>query len=1292
MASGIPGIDRAAMEKERLARLGARTNNAKRLRSISPPATSRPAKQAKTGQNQVHGADDESPIRQGSAESHSKAIEVIALDSTISPLPRKSTSTQQDAHANAQPAKSQLQFPNGVVKKTWAFGHDRNGMDIKLEEVLEKQTLKIGVLSAFQWDTDWVMSKVGLSHSKLIFVMQAKEPELRQQMLRETEDLRKSLRLCFPPMEGQVNCMHSKLMLLFHPQKLRIAVPSANLVKYDWGETGEMENSVFIIDLPRWEEGRGREAKHDTTSFGRELMRFLEKQGLDEDVKQGLLDFDFAATRRYSFVHSIGGASYDQDMQSTGFAGLGAAVREHDLATAHNLELDFAASSIGSLNDEFLCIMHAAARGETPTDHPPKPSSRVTKKAQALPDVRDKAGTRPESTSSPVDRKRKRPSRQQSTSSDKDKGTPPLGKQQTIQELFSTQHKPSVGLASDARLSPDSKKPKRDLPAPAPLPLPLPSTSPQTAAPPKNLPQRNMYSFSSKFDNSGVVDLTNSPPRQPNRRLSGVKRANFNPHAGPKKLVVKNLKPQSAWDANKYFDQTWQQLDAALTTIFAGEAVVSMEDLYRGVENLCRQGRAQEVNAKLLDRCRSHIKNSAVPLLLSKGRHADVEVLQDVLAAWSSWNAQTTLIRCIFYYMDRSYLLQSSKASLSDVAVQLFRDGVFNNETLNPKIIDGACDLISADRVERDLDTATLRQAINMFHDLATYTNSFEPRLLAKSQTYIVQWAEETSAEQQLSQYVKSSVQLMAREVERCDLFGLDQSTRRDLLALLEDHLVAKKVDYLSNEDSVADLLDENAVADLGQLYALLDRKRLGAKIRPAFEKWIGLTGTSIVFDDKNQDEMVVRLLSLKTQLDTIWRTAFNRDEELGHTLRESFETFINKTKKGSSTWGTDNSKPGEMIAKYVDQLLRGGAKAIPAQLTAASRANAGNEEEDNEDAAMDEDGEVNSQLDQVLDLFRFVHGKAVFEAFYKKDLARRLLMGRSASADAERSMLARLKTECGAGFTQNLEQMFKDVELAREEMSSYKSRLEERQEKVKIDLSVNVLSAAAWPTYPEIPVIVPVDIKNAIDGFERHYKSKHSGRKLEWKHALAHCQMKASFAKGSKELVVSSFQAIVLLLFNDVPEGEHLPYSFIATESGLPEAEVKRTLQSLACAKLRPLSKHPKGREIDASDTFSVNAGFGHEKYRVKINQVQLKETKEENKETHERVAADRNFECQAAVVRIMKSRKTIGHSELIAEVITATRSRGVLDVKDIKKNIDRLIEKDYMEREEGNMYNYVA
>jgi cullin-4 len=102
-------------------------------------------------------------------------------------------------------------------------------------------------------------------------------------------------------------------------------------------------------------------------------------------------------------------------------------------------------------------------------------------------------------------------------------------------------------------------------------------------------------------------------------------------------------------------------------------------------------------------------------------------------------------------------------------------------------------------------------------------------------------------------------------------------------------------------------------------------------------------------------------------------------------------------------------------------------------------------------------------------------------------------------------------------------------------------------------------------------------------------------------------------------------------------------------------------------------LKKYPPGKEVKSSDSFSFNAGFTHPKHRIKINQIQLKETKEENKETHERVQADRNFETQAAVVRIMKSKKKIGHNLLIAEVIESTRKRGMLSVPDIKRNIER-------------------
>jgi len=86
------------------------------------------------------------------------------------------------------------------------------------------------------------------------------------------------------------------------------------------------------------------------------------------------------------------------------------------------------------------------------------------------------------------------------------------------------------------------------------------------------------------------------------------------------------------------------------------------------------------------------------------------------------------------------------------------------------------------------------------------------------------------------------------------------------------------------------------------------------------------------------------------------------------------------------------------------------------------------------------------------------------------------------------------------------------------------------------------------------------------------------------------------------------------------------------------------------------------------------------------------MKETKEENKETHERVRADRQLETQAAIVRIMKAEKHITHTQLVTRVIEATKKRGVLSIAEIKKQIDKLIEKDYIERTEGNAYDYVA
>jgi Tyrosyl-DNA phosphodiesterase len=53
-----------------------------------------------------------------------------------------------------------------------------------------------------------------------------------------------NIRFCFPSITGQFSRMHSKLQLLSHPTHLRIAVPSANLMPYDWGESGGVLENV----------------------------------------------------------------------------------------------------------------------------------------------------------------------------------------------------------------------------------------------------------------------------------------------------------------------------------------------------------------------------------------------------------------------------------------------------------------------------------------------------------------------------------------------------------------------------------------------------------------------------------------------------------------------------------------------------------------------------------------------------------------------------------------------------------------------------------------------------------------------------------------------------------------------------------------------------------------------------------------------------------------------------------------------------------------------------------------
>jgi cullin-4 len=627
----------------------------------------------------------------------------------------------------------------------------------------------------------------------------------------------------------------------------------------------------------------------------------------------------------------------------------------------------------------------------------------------------------------------------------------------------------------------------------------------------------------------------------------------------------------------------------------------------------------------------------------------------------------------MFGFLDRAFLFSSKKyPQLNDMAINLYREVICEQGQFGARAYNGMCELVNADRLGLNdiFDSSLLSEAVMMLHVMDLYKPGFEAVFLESSQDYLHELDTKTWTSLVLKEYAMRCIKFFDKEGERCDAYNFDSATKRALLTNGRNILVVERVSRLLDEGQIGSLLEAVDIDGLKALYSLLHASGLQDRLKGPWEAYIKRTGLAIVGDQAKGDDMVVRLLELKRSLELLIRDAFDKDESFRFAMREAYSNFIND-RKSLTAWSTGNSKVGEVIAKYIDLLLRGGLKAVPRSL-ASDAVDRQEAEKRGEASTGDEEAELDRQLEQGIELFRFIEGKDVFEAFYKQDLARRLLMGRSASQDAERSMLTKLKSECGSNFTHNLEQMFKDQELSRDEMASYKEVLGD-DVKAVLDLQVNVLSAAAWPTYPDVKVNLPPEVAKQIEKYDRHYKHKHTGRRLTWKHALAHSVVKAKFPKATKELVVSGFQAIVLLLFNDLGREGHLSYDDIQKATGLVDAELQRTLQSLACAKVRPLNKHPKGRDINPTDTFTINESFSDPKYRIKINQIQLKESTEENKETHERVALDRQYETQAAIVRIMKSRKTMSHGNLVAEVINQTKSRGAVEMSEIKKNIEK-------------------
>jgi hypothetical protein len=176
------GMDRKKMEEERLARLHKRkVSQVDVSDGDDVQLPSRPVQRAKiSGEGPPSSSEKEKAMgpkgTPSSATLSSAPKRTVPKDPPSSSiLPTNPGATKSAAPKAAAPASSSrsplvLPFPRGVIKKTWAYQQPRKGDDIKIEEVLQKQDLQLAVVSSFQWDEHWMLSKIDITRTKLVLV------------------------------------------------------------------------------------------------------------------------------------------------------------------------------------------------------------------------------------------------------------------------------------------------------------------------------------------------------------------------------------------------------------------------------------------------------------------------------------------------------------------------------------------------------------------------------------------------------------------------------------------------------------------------------------------------------------------------------------------------------------------------------------------------------------------------------------------------------------------------------------------------------------------------------------------------------------------------------------------------------------------------------------------------------------------------------------------------------------------------------------------------------------------
>ncbi|KAF9579538.1 Cullin-2, partial [Lunasporangiospora selenospora] len=598
------------------------------------------------------------------------------------------------------------------------------------------------------------------------------------------------------------------------------------------------------------------------------------------------------------------------------------------------------------------------------------------------------------------------------------------------------------------------------------------------------------------------------------------------------------------------FDVAFKELKGDLVKMFdfSGTNPVSGMSLHQLVYDICTS-----VPKPLYETLYCSIAEFLVDYALEarKAILSQDEVVPTYAHYWNKYSTATVYLNCVCDYLNNQIVKIRKGPGISDrrpfvgqsnyprqdvqaLANQIWREHVIMEIKYRKqnRIMYQVFETIRRDRDGHQVNYTVIREAIlSLEHPLELYIDEFETPYIAQTKAYYKMESNANMSNCTISQYMMSAIDRLSQEVVRNTRYCHPTSHAR-IIQECETQYISEHQKSIQTE--FERMIANEKTEDCNMAYSLLSKIENGiAPLLQTFEKYITTVGRDIIVGlganiSKDPREYVERLIELHSKYIQMCSKVFTNDAAFVAAVDKAFRTIVNDTATNAA------ARSPEVMARYTDTLLR---KKQKAGLSEA---------------------EIEDRLARVVILFKYIDDKDLFQKFYSRVLAKRLIFDSSVSAEAEANMISRLKSACGVEYTSKLQRMFTDMTISSDLNTGFKEWLQNGDLTNGLDFSILVLTAGSWPVNSTQPLEFqcPDELEKSITNFTNFYDKRHSGRKLNWFWHWCRADVRVNFLDKRYELSVTLYQFAVLAMFN---AGDAFTLSEIRDQTKIIEFELIR-------------------------------------------------------------------------------------------------------------------------------------